>query len=73
MPIYSYICQECGNKFDLLVGVNQRKDKPVCKKCGGQKLKKAFTQFGVNKGKETQSGSCYDSSCANGSCPLSRG
>ena len=26
MPIYTYICNECGEKFDLLVGVTAQQE-----------------------------------------------
>ncbi len=32
MPLYSYICKECGEKFDLLVGMTQEKTELKCQK-----------------------------------------
>ena len=32
MPIFTYICNECGEKFDLLVGVTVQKEELKRKK-----------------------------------------
>ena len=68
MPIYTYICEDCGEKFDLLVGVNQEKTELVCKKCGSKKIKKVLSSFSVGS---SQSGASGSSSCPTGTCPLS--
>lgn len=68
MPIYTYICKSCGEKFDLLVGVGSEKSEPRCKKCGSEDIQKQFATFGVN----TSSGNKLDSSkgpsCPAGNC-----
>lgn len=35
MPIYEYICEECGHGFEALVRANE---KPACPACGRKKL-----------------------------------
>ncbi len=42
MPIYEYICTECGDQFDAIQGFS---DKPLrkCKKCSG-KLRKLVSE-----------------------------
>ena len=66
MPVYSYICKNCGEKFDLLVGVTIEKEELKCKKCGSKKIVKKISGFSV--GKSSSCGS--DSSCPTGTCPL---
>ena len=67
MPLYSYVCEKCGEKFDLLVGVTREAPELKCKKCGSKKIKKTFSTFsmGESKGKTGSSGS----SCPTGICP----
>ncbi len=66
MPIYSYVCKDCGNKFDLLVGVTAEREELKCKKCGSEKIDREISGFSV--GKPSSSGS--DSSCPIGTCPM---
>jgi putative FmdB family regulatory protein len=68
MPIYSYICNECGEKFDLLVGVTAQPEELKCKKCNSQNIKKTLGTFSVGGGSGKSGGS--DSSCPTGTCPL---
>ena len=68
MPIYTYICNECGKKFDLLVGVTAQQEELKCKKCGSKNIKKILGTFSVSGGSGKSSDS--DSSCPTGTCPL---
>ena len=72
MPIYSYICKKCKEKFDLLEGVTREKVKKVCPGCGSKSIEKTFSTFGVGKGSSSSpampGGNC--SSCSSsGACP----
>lgn len=64
MPIYSYLCKDCDEKFDLLVGVTAEKEELKCKKCGSKKIVREISGFSVGKS------SSSDSSCPTGTCPL---
>ena len=66
MPIYSYICEDCKEKFDLLVGVVAEKEKIKCKKCNSKNVKRTLTSFSVGG-----SNSSSSSACPTGTCPLS--
>ena len=66
MPIYSYVCKDCGERFDLLIGVTAEKEELKCKKCGSKKIVREISGFSV--GKSSSSGS--DSSCPTGTCPV---
>ena len=50
MPIYEYSCPDCRRIFQFLARRLQPKRKPVCPKCGNQKLKKGISQFAALKG-----------------------
>ena len=47
MPIYEYRCEVCGEAFEVFVRSPSRQAVPICPKCGSQKVKKAFSLFGV--------------------------
>lgn len=67
MPLYSYVCKKCGNKFDLLIGVTSGKPEIKCKECGSKDVERALEGFSVGKsgGKD-----CSGPSCSSGNCPL---
>lgn len=65
MPIYTYVCGDCGHKFDIFTHIIDESNKPKCEKCGSKKTKKTLAGFSV--GKSSKSGS---SSCPTGTCPL---
>lgn len=68
MPLHTYKCRECGEKFDLLVGVTVEKTEIKCKKCKSKNVEKIFGTFSVGGpgGKSNSSGS----SCPTGTCSL---
>ena len=68
MPIYTYICKDCREKFDLLVGVTSEKVELKCKKCNSKNIEKTIGSFSVGSpsGKSGSSGS----SCPTGTCNL---
>ena len=40
MPIYEYVCSNCGNRFSLLIGVVAEDDDETCPKCQSKRLKR---------------------------------
>ena len=45
MPIYEYICKDCGHEFEKFV---PRMNSVVeCKKCSGSNIEKKFSVFGT--------------------------
>jgi putative FmdB family regulatory protein len=67
MPIYTYRCRDCGQVFDLLVGVTSEKPELKCKKCNSKSIEKTFGTFSVGSSgsKSEPSGP----SCPTGICP----
>ena len=65
MPIFEYICKECGHQFEALV---YGKEKASCPKCQSKKLTPQLSVFAVSaKGSNVSSapaagpcGSCGD-------------
>lgn len=69
MPIYSYVCKDCGEKFDLLVGVTAEKEELKCKKCGSKKIIRQMSGFSVGQSSGSSSDSSSGPSCSPGTCP----
>ncbi|MBP7798092.1 MAG: zinc ribbon domain-containing protein [Thermoanaerobaculaceae bacterium] len=45
MPLYEYVCQQCGKRFEVLQRVGATADGLSCPSCGGQEVTKAFSTF----------------------------
>jgi putative FmdB family regulatory protein len=55
MPIFEYICEDCGKDSELLV----RSDTVVaCEHCGGKKLKKKLSVFSINSHSASEVPAC---------------
>jgi putative FmdB family regulatory protein len=48
MPIYSYRCHECGHRFEMLRGMNEKDSELACPKCGTRKPEKVIMPFFSN-------------------------
>jgi putative FmdB family regulatory protein len=46
MPIFEYVCQNCGTKFEKLVLSSRRTTSLQCPQCGAEDVKKALSVFG---------------------------
>ena len=64
MPIYEYVCDECGEKFELFVRSSSQQTGPACPNCGSQKVHKAISLFGV--GGTGSSSRMSGASCSSG-------
>ncbi|MCK4993921.1 MAG: zinc ribbon domain-containing protein [Candidatus Omnitrophica bacterium] len=66
MPIYTYVCKDCKEKFELMVGVNAEKTELKCVKCASNNIERIFSAFSVGN---SGSSSCdLGGSCSAGSC-----
>jgi putative FmdB family regulatory protein len=69
MPIFEYLCEECGHNFEAIVYGAQKAE---CPKCHTEKLEQKLSTFAVNtSGSKTASAqSCGQSNCCrmNGGC-----
>ena len=57
MPIYEYRCEECDEPFEVFVRSSSQQTQLTCPKCGGQKVKKAVSLFGIG-GASSSGGAC---------------
>ncbi|MBN1218471.1 MAG: zinc ribbon domain-containing protein [Anaerolineae bacterium] len=56
MPIYEYVCQDCGEKYEKFVRSLNAKVELICPECGSQHAEKVFSVFGA-VGSDARSGS----------------
>jgi putative FmdB family regulatory protein len=45
MPIYEYVCQDCGSKFEKFIRTRIVKTQPECPGCGSDHTDKAISTF----------------------------
>ena len=45
MPIYEYLCQDCGTKFEKLVRRSAETEEMVCPSCGEKHLQQEYSTF----------------------------
>ena len=48
MPIYEYLCQDCGTKFEKLVRRATDVSETACPSCGEKHLKQEFSTFAAH-------------------------
>ncbi len=70
MPLYEYLCQECGTRFDTLRSMKDS-DKPIgCTHCQSEQTIRQLSVFFAQSGGKalagTQGGGC--AGCSGGSC-----
>ena len=56
MPIFEYKCEDCGHVTEVLEKSGARK-KRTCAKCGGRKMAKIFSAFGLGAGGSSRAAS----------------
>lgn len=70
MPIYEYVCLDCGREFEVLRPMAQANAPQPCEHCGGahtrRKLSLFFAESGGRAVAGTSTSSC--SSCSGGHC-----
>jgi putative FmdB family regulatory protein len=70
MPIYEFLCKECGKRFETLVSIGKEKE-VSCRYCKSKDITKLISSFGIGGGssklKNASSGctTCSATSCAN--------
>lgn len=61
MPIFEYLCESCGHKFEAILFGEQ---KPECPKCHTANLEKQLSTFAVN----AKSSASPDAGCGQANC-----
>jgi putative FmdB family regulatory protein len=74
MPIYEYLCADCGNKFEKLIRRNEDVEKLECPSCGEKHLQQEHSTFSARAngmGKSAEMPSCPGGRCGNpGMCGM---
>ena len=65
MPIYEYICKECGNEFDAIRSMKEADTSIECKKCQSEKTQRKLSRFFAKSGGRQLTGSSHN---CNGTC-----
>ncbi len=77
MPIYEYLCDDCGKAFEVLVSSSSVKS--ACPQCKSKKVSRQFSTFAAHSGgpvSPCEGGACPSmsgqaaGSCAGGKCPF---
>lgn len=68
MPLYEYVCQDCGARFEALRSMNDADEVITCKKCLGTNTNRALSVFFASSDGRSISSSSACDSCAGGSC-----
>ena len=70
MPIYEYICQDCGNRFDALRSFKQADEPIPCDVCTSQNTKRALSVFNAHSSGRVVTGNNPSgcSGCSGGTC-----
>jgi putative FmdB family regulatory protein len=48
MPIYEYVCSECGHEFELFLRSSLVAASGACPQCGSAQIDKRFSTFATN-------------------------
>jgi putative FmdB family regulatory protein len=70
MPIFEYLCEDCGNKFEKLVRRSASENGAngvVCPSCGQEHLKQQFSTFAAHANGASQAQDSMPS-CPSGMC-----
>ncbi|MHC4399179.1 MAG: FmdB family zinc ribbon protein [Planctomycetota bacterium] len=76
MPIYEFVCRECGHPFEALV---RGDEKPSCPSCGRKRLAKQLSVPAAHVAGANESmcpgkaqGACSMPGCGGGQCDLAQ-
>lgn len=69
MPLYEYVCKDCGHHFDALRSMKDA-DKPIeCRNCHSEDTKRALSVFfAASEGRSIASSGGGCGGCSGGSC-----
>jgi putative FmdB family regulatory protein len=69
MPIYEYLCDDCGTAFEKLVMRTSQKDEVACPSCGEHHVSQQYSSFAAHANGSSSKFSCDDMpSCGSGMC-----
>jgi putative FmdB family regulatory protein len=69
MPIYEYLCESCGDKFEKLVRRAEDVLEAGCPSCGEKQLEQQYSTFAAPGGESAESCFTPAATRGEGSCP----
>jgi putative FmdB family regulatory protein len=70
MPIYEYVCLDCGERFELIRSMKEADDPIACETCDSEHTSRMLALFNAHSGGRVVAGG-HESGCAGcsgGSC-----
>jgi putative FmdB family regulatory protein len=67
MPIYEYVCKECGHQFQKRMSFSESDSLPECPDCNSENTNKKISMFcahGVTAGSGSSCSGCSGGSCS---------
>ena len=68
MPTYSYKCNDCNNKFEIIISIKEKEEKnnkPKCPKCKSKNTKEVFSlKSFFSSNKDGDNGCCCSGRCS---------
>lgn len=64
MPLYEYLCRDCGRPFEKMVRMSEQDLTPVCPSCGSADTRKQISTFATRGFSSTSSVRASSSSCS---------
>ncbi len=70
MPVYEYVCEDCGLEFDALRTMEQADALVTCEACGGKHTQRKLSVFFAQSSGRSKpgTGAAGCGSCAGGNC-----
>ncbi len=68
MPIYEYVCNSCGNRFDKLRPVTRMDDIAPCEECGGDSSRQLSVFAAYSRGDDGEVASVPSTGGGCGGC-----
>ncbi len=73
MPVYEYVCLDCGTRFDALRPMRQADAPIACHDCESEHTSRTLSVFfATSDGRSIRAGSGGCTSCSGGSCASCR-
>lgn len=67
MPIFEYICRDCGKQFESVLFGSQEAE---CPSCQGKQLDQQLSKFAVGATKSNSMPPCGGGMCGGGGCGM---
>ena len=68
MPIFEYVCDDCGSRFEKLVRRAAESSDVTCPSCGTPRLTQQLSTFAAHAGTGSSQGAAEMPACPGGMC-----